>query len=92
MPIWLANGQELFYRNGPQMLAVPVKTSPEFRAGTPEVLLGEPYLFSPTSGYDVSRDGRRLLMLKTSLASEGTPALRVVLNWFAELERLVPTG
>ena len=52
-PIWSANGQELFYRNGPQVLAVPVETSPEFSAGTTEVLFGEPYLFS--AGYDISQ-------------------------------------
>jgi hypothetical protein len=40
--------------------------------------------------YDVSADGQRFLMLKSS-----TPAasrqLRLIVNWFEELKRLMPT-
>ena len=43
--------------------------------------------------FDVSDDGERFLMLKpvnTAETSEPTQ-FHVVLNWFEELERLVPT-
>jgi hypothetical protein len=39
--------------------------------------------------YDVSADGRRLLLLKREALSTG--GIRVVLNWAEELTRLVPT-
>ena len=47
--------------------------------------------------YDLSPDGQRFLMIKVQPTSadeaeSGTPTLVVVLNWFEELKRLVPTG
>ncbi len=39
--------------------------------------------------YDISPDGQRFLMIK---AVEGVAQLNVVLNWFEELKRLVPTN
>jgi hypothetical protein len=41
-----------------------------------------------TANYDVSLDGQRFLMVKEESPS-GRP--NVVLNWFDELKRLVPT-
>ena len=32
-PRWARNGRELFYRNGDQMMAVDIQTTPAFRAG-----------------------------------------------------------
>jgi hypothetical protein len=42
--------------------------------------------------YDLSPDGRRFLMIKQKGTGGGTraPEIVVVLNWFEELERLVP--
>lgn len=46
--------------------------------------------------FDVSADGQRLLMLRLDTTGterkETTPHLAMVLNWFEELKRLVPTG
>ena len=43
--------------------------------------------------YDVSPDGQSFLMVKPTEAGEAAPAqINVVLNWFEELKRLVPTG
>ncbi len=41
--------------------------------------------------YDISPDGQRFLMIK---AVEGSQSgqINVVLNWFEELKRLVPTN
>ena len=41
------------------------------------------------SSFDVSRDGRRFLVMEP-LTNQGMPTLHVVLNWFTELKRLVP--
>ena len=45
--------------------------------------------------YDVAPDGQRFLMITASGGAEDTSAptsLTVVLNWFEELRRLVPTN
>jgi serine/threonine-protein kinase len=90
-PVWSADGRELFYRSGSQMLAVAIQTEPTFRAGKPRLLfegnyqsdgVGHPY-------YHVSPDGQRFLMVRPK--GGGTPTqLYVVLNWGEELQQLVP--
>ncbi len=74
------------------MMAVSIQTEPTFRAGRPEVLFEGSYRTTPvpagTQYYDIYPDGQRFLMIKR----EQAPAqINVVLNWFEELNRLVPT-
>jgi serine/threonine protein kinase/Tol biopolymer transport system component len=93
-PVWNPNGRELFYRSGERMMAVDIATQPSLAAGKPRMLFQGPYELSPATSpnYDVSRDGQRFLMLKAGDADEGAPAqINVVLNWFEELKRRVPT-
>jgi hypothetical protein len=40
--------------------------------------------------YDISPDDRRFIMIKERPAENAKPELVVVLDWFAELSRLVP--
>jgi eukaryotic-like serine/threonine-protein kinase len=94
-PVWNSNGQELFYRSGDKMMAVDIATRPSFTAGKPRVLFEGRYNPAPgtTPNYDVSPDGQRFLMIKPSEASEAAAPtqINVVLNWFEELKRRVPT-
>ena len=94
-PVWNPNGRELFYRSGDKMMAVDITTQPGFSAGTPRMLFEgryDPAPF-PIANYDVSPDGERFLMLKPSESAEAAPTqINVVLNWFEELKRRVPTG
>jgi len=41
--------------------------------------------------YDISPDGQRFLMMKEGTAKEQSQ-INVILNWFEELKRLVPTN
>jgi serine/threonine-protein kinase len=93
-PVWSPKGRELFYVNGDKMMAVDIATTPAFVAGTPRVLFEGVYEPSPTgpAGFDVSRDGRRFLRVQTVGAQPPTDRINVVLNWFEELKRLVPTN
>jgi serine/threonine-protein kinase len=98
-PLWARNGRELFYRNGAALLAVSVRAGSSFAAGNPEVVFQGQYVGRPIGGraYDVSPDGRRFLMLKEGVSPAAasaavTPRVVVVLNWFEELKRRVPTG
>ena len=94
-PAWNPNGRELFYRTGDKMMAVDIATQPGFAAGRPRMLFERQYQPSPVmrANYDVSPDGQRFLMLKPSeQAQAATTQINVVLNWFEELKRRVPTG
>ena len=90
-PLWSRDGTELFYRSGNKMYAARVSAGETFQHETPTELLEGPYYRSTTGphAYDVSDDGR-FLMVKPE--PESPPIqLDIILNWFEELERLVPT-
>ena len=76
------------------MMAVSVETEPTFSARNPEVLFQGSYLSSESDPefqyYDISPDGQRFLMIKETGADQAQ--IHVVLNWFEELKRLVPTN
>jgi len=89
-PVWAPQGQELFYRSSQALIVVGIKTEPTFTNGSPEVLFTGDYLTSALyRQYDVAPDGQRFLMIKQE-QTEGAQ-INVVLNWFEELKRLVPT-
>lgn len=83
--------EEFYYRRDREVMAVPVRTVPEFSALSPEVLFEGDFYVVPgeTSfpDYNISPDGERFLMIRKQ---EPHRKIRVVLNWFDELERLVP--
>jgi len=75
-------------------MLVSVETEPTFRAGRPEVLFEGRYATSIRfvfgyQYYDISPDGQRFLMIKKE--GQEQAQINVVLNWFEELKRLVPT-
>jgi eukaryotic-like serine/threonine-protein kinase len=97
-PLWSPDGRELFYRSGNAVMAVPVKTDPNYSQGTPSILfrgtyLGSGYLLG--SHWDISPNGRRFLMIKepaaTTPAAVGPRKISIVLNWTEELKQRVPT-
>ncbi len=92
-PVWARNGRELFYRSGNKMMAVDIQTQPTFSAGKPRLLFEiSPSLLTFSLGaFDVTPDGQRFLMVKLSEQELPATQLTVVLNWFEELKRLVPT-
>ncbi len=92
-PVWSRDGRELFYRQGEFLMVVLVETSDsDITFGPERVLLsGWPSRrYGGGSQYDVALDGNRFLMLQRP---EATPShINVVLDWFDELNRLVPAG
>jgi hypothetical protein len=96
-PRWSSNGRELYYlslRN--EMMKVSVAAGSMWSSGPPEKLFdagayylggdGNPYMM-----YDVSKDGRFLMVKPVAGAASDTRGnLVVVLNWAEELKRLVP--
>jgi len=98
-PAWARDGRELFFLDGglqptgvTSIWAVPVESSPTFRAGTPRKLFEGRY-FAQLLGrtYDVSPDGQRFLMIKSSsTAPPMRPRIVVIDHWTGELKRRVP--
>ena len=95
-PVWSPDGRELFYqRPGTGLMVVPVEPGPNLRVGIAETLfdVGTYYGGAFSRPWDVSPDGQQLLMLTsaTTTDADGQTEIIVVLNWFEELKRLVPT-
>ena len=92
--VWAGNG-DLFYRNEnrDQMFVVDITTEPTFSAGTPRLLFEglHPGGAGNRAFYDITPDGQRLLMVHVQGQGPGAQ-IDVVLNWFEELKRLVPTN
>ena len=74
------------------MMVVDITTEPTFGAGTSKVLFEGSYQRSAGGAafYDVTPDGQRFLMIQARV--QGAGQINVVLNWFEELKRLVPTN
>ena len=88
--VWSRDSRRLFYRGSAALWAVSVGPRETFEAGIPKPLFEDRYSNKALThtGYDVASDGRFLVMGRDSLQTE---VMTVVLNWFTELERLVPT-
>ena len=92
-PVWSPDGRELFYRRQDDgaMMVVTIDADPVFTPGSPRVLFeGRYVLGGPWRHYDVAPDGQRFVMIKDATRDGPGPALVAVLNWFEELERIVP--
>jgi serine/threonine-protein kinase len=92
-PTWSRDGKELFYHSGHgsrKMIAATVETEPEFKVtGFEELFDGGYQRYIGYRNYDVAPDGRFLMIQEPQ---EPTPlGINVVLNWFEELKRLVPS-
>jgi serine/threonine-protein kinase len=91
--LWARNGEELFYVAPDRTLSsVRVERATTWAAGTPRTALERRYfLGSEATGrmYDVSADGRFLMIKDTAAGQTPAPATIVVVqNWHEELKRL----
>jgi serine/threonine-protein kinase len=89
-PVWARNTGELFYRQGDAMMSVDVKTGPTLMVGKPRRVFEGHYATSGAlfANYDVTPDGKRLLMVKGSV-QEAPAQINLVINWLEEVKRLV---
>jgi Tol biopolymer transport system component len=89
-PAWSRRGHELFYRNGRQMIAVPVSPASDAPFG-PSAALFEGWYhdnIAPCRSYDVAPDGR-FLMISEPVGDDLPRELQVVLGWSDDLKRRV---
>ena len=95
-PVWSPDGKELFYRSSDKMMVVSIQTQDQtLAAGKPRVLFEGQYVSHARpigwQYYDISPDGKRFLMMKEEELPGSEGRINVILNWFEELKRLVPT-
>jgi Tol biopolymer transport system component len=96
-PLWARNGRELFYESMGALMRVSVAGTSTLQAGPPSKLFdaGSFLRGAPADRpYDVSTDGRFLMIKEGSAVDEPAASARLVLvlNWFEELKRRVPTN
>ena len=85
-PLWTRSGQELLYRYDGRMMSISLVTTDPITTSTPQVLFEDSYELDPggnTSNYDVTQDGKKLLMVQSTTQ---TKRLHVVLNWTDTLQ------
>ena len=93
-PVWAPDGSALYYRGAKSIMVAPTALGPGFVPGRSRALFPlERFRFSGnTSAFDIHPDGKRFVMVTLG---DPPPPLRdqinVVLNWFEELHRRVPT-
>ena len=93
-PRWSADGKELYYLQGPAMMAVSVQTDGEFSFAAPTQLFSGRYFVDRSlmvGSYDVARDGRFLMIEPQNDANAAAGSIVVVENWAEELKRRVPS-
>jgi hypothetical protein len=88
-PVFAGAVPTLFYRrSSEEMVAVDISTGPPIDVGTPRRVPVKAY--SRSNGfwpnYDVTPDGRRLLMIR-STAQDAPSRINVVLNWLDAIRR-----
>jgi serine/threonine-protein kinase len=89
-PVWSPDGTRLYYRSGTTMMVVSMHDG---RPGGSAQPLFEWVYYRANPGprtYDIG-GGTSLLAIKPDVAGRN-PQIHVVLNWFDELKRLVPTN
>ena len=90
-PHWSTDGSELFYLHEDWMMAITINfEGASIRPDAPEPLfqLRGVALRDGFNNYDV--DGERFLIRQLEKGAVPRPEIRVVTNWFEELERLAP--
>ncbi|MGA8488973.1 MAG: protein kinase [Terriglobales bacterium] len=87
LPLWSADGKTLYYSNlGFSVFAVPVKEMNDtLQFGTAEQLLSTASMSSPNFFYDVSPDGKKILL--DAISQQVNQSITVVTNWSQELKK-----
>ena len=96
-PVWSRDGEELHYfvptgaASGQMMVVDVLESEDGFRSSAPRVLFEGPFAAGAAGNpnYDVADNGRFLMITQDS-ATAASPQIIVILNWFDELQRLVP--
>jgi serine/threonine-protein kinase len=92
-PRWSRDGRELFFQSGTRLMGVTVTPGATLSAGAPHpVHEGRFYEgINGNTSYDITKDGTRFLRIQPVNQAQAIARVDLVLNWFTELRRLVPS-
>jgi len=93
-PVWSRKGDELYYRSDSgSLVAVPVTMSSGFSVARSHALFqvsGRFRISGNAAAYDVTPDGRFVMVTQPASTASSPRQIVVVQNWLSELNRLVP--
>jgi len=88
LPLFSADGQTLFYRQGDRIMAASFMGDPALTIGAPRVAFEIPGAQRIAAmPFPVTPDGQSVLYVKEP-SERASPTIHVVVNWFEELRRL----
>ena len=97
-PTWAPDASTLYYRGASgELMAVAITFSPGFTPGRPQPLFRYAGLYrmsGTATAYDIHPDGKRFIMVSepdAPASDQPRQQVNVVLHWFEELKRLLPT-
>jgi hypothetical protein len=76
-------------------MSANITTEPSFAVAAPRELFEDTYdrgTYVTMPNYSVQPDGAKIVMVKPDSELGKAMEIRLVLDWFTELERLVPSG
>jgi len=95
-PLWSLDGSELFFQSedGRRLFAVDIATGPGLEISRQRLLFEGSFepSYDTALSFDLSPDGSRFLMRQRPVGDMVARELVLVLDWFSELERLLPNG
>ena len=87
-PVWSADGQELYYSDPEgNLMAVPVKTTPQLALGTPRALFQAEFASRSGRNYSPAPDGKSFAVLTRPEVKDSALPYTVVINWQAGLKQ-----
>jgi serine/threonine-protein kinase len=94
-PVWAPDGLTLYYRGASgELMAASTTLTPGFTAARPRALFrfaGLIRMSGTAAAYDIHPDGQRFMVTEGKSRFNERPQINVVLNWFDELRRVVPS-
>jgi hypothetical protein len=90
-PRWAPDSRALYYLQNDQLVTVPIEPGDAFVSGRPRVLFGDvaQVLTDSVETYNIAPAGDRFVMLRPADDRATMAEVRVDLNWFDDLRRLI---
>jgi Tol biopolymer transport system component len=84
LPVWSPAGDRIYYRQGRDLMEVPVSSGASPSLGQPRKLFTWESL---DRGFDVTPDGRQFVMIEETDPGAPGPQITIVQNWAREFEK-----
>jgi serine/threonine-protein kinase len=84
-PVWCTCG-ELFYRNATRWMSSKIRTQPDLQWDPPQLAFETDFIDTPGRSYDISPDGKRLLVVKRA-GEAARNRINLVANWTSLLDQ-----